>query len=58
MTVANVLGPWTGPLSVYAAISASGSNVMRIDSRTARRPAVAQSVTYDLDGNREWQLAP
>ncbi|HRP05812.1 MAG TPA: RHS repeat-associated core domain-containing protein, partial [Opitutaceae bacterium] len=51
VTVPNVLGPWAGPLSVYANKSVGGSSVMRIDSRSAAIPAVAQSITYDLDGN-------
>jgi len=51
VTVSNVLGPWAGPLSVYATKSAAGSNVMRIDSRAAQLPAVSQSFSYDLDGN-------
>lgn len=51
VTVPNVLGPWTGPLSVYATKSVSGSNVIKIDSRNAHLPAVAQSLSYDLDGN-------
>ncbi|MBP7141261.1 MAG: RHS repeat-associated core domain-containing protein [Opitutaceae bacterium] len=51
VTVPNVLGPWAGPLSVYANKSVGGSSVMRIDSRSAAIPAVAQSLTYDLDGN-------
>ncbi len=51
VTVSNVLGPWAGPLSVYANKSVGGSSVMRIDSRSAAIPAVAQNITYDLDGN-------
>jgi len=51
VTVSNVLGPWAGPLSVYATKPSGGSNVMRIDSRAAQLPAVAQSFSYDLDGN-------
>ncbi|MBE7539520.1 MAG: RHS repeat-associated core domain-containing protein [Opitutaceae bacterium] len=51
VTVPNVLGPWAGPLSVYATKSAAGSNVMRIDSRAAQLPAVSQSFSRDLDGN-------
>ncbi len=51
VTVPNVLGPLTGPLSVYANKTVGGSSVMRIDSRSAAIPAVAQTLTYDLDGN-------
>lgn len=46
-TVQTVLGPWAGPISVYANKTVVGGRVMRIDPSSTAIPAVAQSLTYD-----------
>lgn len=52
VVVNNVLAPWAGPISVYAAKPNGGSgDLLRLDTRTAQVPSQAQTFGYDLDGN-------
>ena len=53
-TVANVLGPWYGEMSIFTAIPGGGpggTDLARIDAKTAQIAQAQQTMTYDADGN-------
>jgi RHS repeat-associated protein len=54
LTVANVLSPWRGPLTIYtgkAGAGTSGADLIRTDVRMAQVAQQLQSFSYDADGN-------
>jgi len=52
LNLANTLGPWRGPISIFAGKTGTGgTNLVRLDSRMVQIAAALQAFTYDQDGN-------